>query len=240
MRAQHQRADGVHVIVQSFQTLLEQAAAAPGWKNATGNIRSLDDLLQPAHLEALERHHPGVFAFLAFHPNGDRAVADYVRGGTLSSDSGPGVLVLFVHDVPTGLPTMFDPHALGEWISLDHEEHPAYEMVRLLFAPERVPPLPGIVFFERFTTGAEPLYVHLHDLSDEDAVRRRLRSVFSLVDAASRAGGGFVDRAAAALQKEVVPYQRVEAASMREWLFRGYRLLSRSKGDIVTVLSSFV
>lgn len=232
------------MLVISLTTQLEEAIAAPGVKNASGNIRSFEEFLAPEALVQLEKQHAGIFAFLAFHPRSDRVVTEYVKSGTLASDSGSRILVLFTLDASARFPSRIGHQSFQRWLDLDAEVHPAYQMVRERFLPERVPPLPGIILFGSFSVAAECLYVGLADAEKPEDVRQRLRQLFSLAEESflqkhSGEPGSWVGPLAVKCQGAGLSYIRSGSSSTREWLARAYRFLAEHKGDLVSVLSLF-
>lgn len=231
------------MLVISLNTMIEEAVSSEA-KQLSGNIQSFDDLLKKESLDLLEKHYNGLFAYLAFHPASDQIIVDYVRKGTLSSDSGPNILVLFTLDSEAKWTKAINEKSFGQWLKFDTSNHPSYQLVRVLFANKRVPPLPGIVVFERFTTNREPVYVSLQGLSDEQQVRETLRTVFSFADYAYRntrekPGSSFADIFSVELQKKNLPYHKMGSTSMMEWLVRAYQIVLKYKGDIVGVIGLF-
>jgi hypothetical protein len=220
----------------SFLTILEELAAEGGPKNLSGDIKDAGKLLNPQTLAGLAKIAP-VTAFLAFHPGTDRPVADYVRNGALSADSGPNVLVLFALDVPASAPVPLGADAFASWVDFDARSHPSYDLVRLLFDGSSVPTLPGIVFFQTAGPNADAVYVELEGLAGSVDVQSRLREVLSLADEAGRdpQDDGFGTRLGAKLQSHKIPYRRTRRTSLLEWLIRGYQAAGDRLGDIVSI-----
>lgn len=213
----------------SFATVLEEASS-DGHKHLSGNIEHLDELLDPANLARLGDL-AGLFCFLAYDSRADDAIAEYIRAGTLPDDSGPDILVLFAVDSPAPTPVVVGS---GGWLELQRGTHPAYQLVRGLFHGERVPPLPGLVFFGDLLTEHEAVYVPLRDLPDEQSVRTRLRLLFSLAaDATSNDIKRRLDRLCVALRRSHVSYLKTMRTSMREWLVLGFQLVRAHSGDLV-------
>src|SRR5215472_10903514 len=131
------------MLVISFRTLIQEAMAPPGEKRLSGNIRSTEQLLKTESLSLLEQQHRGPFAFLAFHPEADRPITEYIQQGSLASDSGPNILALFTLSGEATFPTRLTPSSFGDWLEIDSSSHPSYQLIRFLFEPEPVPPLPG-------------------------------------------------------------------------------------------------
>jgi hypothetical protein len=228
------------MLILSLSTVIQEAVAETGLKKLSGNIRSLDELLKPENLAILDERHTGLFAFLAFHPGVDEAVASYVRGGSLASDAGPDTLVLFMLDAEARSAAPLSDNAFGSWLALDTSIHPAYQLVRWLVEPKAPPALPGIVFFKRFTQPDEAVYVSLHGLADAKAVGEQLRNVFSIAERSLRSERqSFAARFAVELQQRKLKYQRSGSTSLREWLVRAYQLAGEHAGDIVSVLGLF-
>jgi hypothetical protein len=222
----------------SFAALIEEAVADHSAKHLSGQVTSFDRLLQEDNLIALEQSSPTVFAFLAFHPTADAAIADYVKQGTLGSDSGTKVLVLFTLDAAA--------HTIGrpltaDGVQIDTGVHPAYEMVRILFAPKPPPPLPGVIFVSRFSGDGPAVYVHLNEATDVAAVRGLLRNVFALAESSygqdenrERFAGSF----AAALQQAQIPHSQSGRTSIREWLVRAVQFAAKHQSDLIAVISA--
>jgi hypothetical protein len=227
------------MIVISLVTLIEESGTSGG-KNLTGNIHSWQRALEPGSLENLEQQHHGIFAFLAFHPRADVFIADYIRGGTFASDTGPHVLALFTLDADARLPVPLAKTAFDSWLEVDTDEHPAYKMIRILFEPKIPPALPGIVFFGTFTGNDGAVYVPLEHCLDETSVRTELRGLFAL---ASHVANEIKDRTkfsgkmAASLQSKRLTYFQSSNLSMRQWLIKSYQFAVDHKADIVAALS---
>jgi hypothetical protein len=226
------------VLVLSLVTQLEEANAFG--KNLSGNIRSFETLLRPENLAALEQAHPGRFAFLAFHPAADGPVTDYVRRGTLSDDSGD-VFTLFTLDAQARWPVKIDHTSFGEWLDVEASTHPAYHLVRMLFAPKPAPPLPGVVFFGSLSGEDEPVFASLQGLDSETEVRERLRTLFSLAHGAlDNRLRPSADALAVALEERRLPFERGGRTSMHQWLIRTMRYLDENKGDLVSAVGLFL
>lgn len=231
------------MLVISLITQIEEAAADVNIRNATGNVLSFETLFSAEGLSNLEKQHDGLICFLAFHPTSDEVIADYIRKGSLASDSGPKILVLFTLDSAARFPVQTSSASFRSWGEIEADLHPSYYMVREMFLPNRVPELPGILFLDRLSAPAECVYVKLSGLDGLD-VLRRLRLVFSLAEEAflKRApysSVSWVDSLASKLQGKEIPYARTGNSSPVEWLLRSYKFLMAHKGDLVSALNYF-
>lgn len=226
----------------SLITLVEESVAeVAGVKGLSGNIKSFDELFQPGRLEALEKVYY-YCAFLAFHPKTDTAVTEYVKNGTLSSDSGPNILTLFTLDTEATWPTPITDQSFTSWLDVEVSNYPAYQMVRMLFEPNQVPPLPGIVFFRSFNSKREAIYIALQELDDVKAVQKRLRVLFSLADEIVRKTkkpDDIQSELAVALQEHRIAFSKTSNTTMSEWIIRSYQFLGDHLGDIVSVVGLF-
>ncbi len=228
----------------SLMTQIEEAVAG-GTKQLSGNIASLDRLLSPESLRILEERHDGLFAFLAFHPGVDKSIAKYVREGTLSSDSGPKIMTLFVLDKKARRATTVNEQSLAEvGVELDTTVHPAYEVVRFLFESKVPPPLPGIAFFERFTTESDVVYVSLQGLKEVGEIHGRLGSLFNLAERAFQSSQetdhAFADELAYRVEMAKLTVYRTGRTSVRQWLVRSVQFIGRYGKDIVSLLTPFI
>jgi hypothetical protein len=218
------------MLVLSLKSQIEQAVnAAPNEWRLSGNA-NVDDLFDPEHARQLDAAFADVaFAFLAFHPGADRAVREYVEGGSLASDAGPNVLALLTLPQEAALPVDVADDAFLGWLQLDAEEQPSYRMIRSLFEPDQAPPLPGIAVFERTAEPCEAVYFSLAGL-DVDGVRDRVRRILGAagharIEHAEQGGRSLADRLAVWGQKERLPVERSKRVSMRQWLVRGYQFV---------------
>jgi hypothetical protein len=226
------------VLVISLRSLLEEAASTG--KYDIGNIEALRNLLDPGNLAKLNEFAEAV-CFLAFHPRGDSAVTDYVRGGTLADDSGPGILVLFTLDEQAPIAIPVSGTSLGVSTELGIGVHPAYQLVRALFDGKPAPALPGLVVFGNLATDTDGVYVPLSHLDTEREVRTHLREVFSDIGFQARAAkpAKFLDDLGVRLSSRGLKYQRTNRRPMREWLLEGFRLTKQNYGDIVGTIGLF-
>jgi hypothetical protein len=230
-----------------LRNLLEQAAASAHIKHLSGEVQVSGELLQPEVLDkVVAQLSPAVLAFLAFHPGVDTPIADYVKAGSLSSDSGRKVFVLFTTDTHVFSPKFSNDAGIFSGdvipgIHIDAGIHPAYEMIRMLFEPDPPPTLPGIALFKDFGD-PEVVYVELTELTSSLEVAQRLREVFALAtEAGSQASDRkFADVVSAKLQKQRIPYRRTGRRSVREWFIRGYQFLWDNRSDIVAAATPFV
>lgn len=230
------------MFVLSFTSLIEETIADENVSNLSGNVSSFDKLIRKESLELLESKHKGLFAYLAFHPNSDPQIVDYIKQGTLSSDSGSNILVLFTLDSEAKWATPISSTSFGAWLNIDNTLHPSYELVRIMFNKNTVPPLPGIVLFEKFTGQREPVYVSLQNYATVYEVNKALRTIFSLADSTfkkSRTNGNFEDLLGLELQKNKFIYQKTGKTSMAEWLVKAYQVVKEHKGDIVNAVKLF-
>lgn len=230
------------VYVLSLQTQLEEAVAGER-KNLSGNVTVPEQLFQEQNQQALEANFPGVFAFIGFHPAVDKNVTSYLQSGSLSSDSGSNILVLFTLDTHATSPVSLNAGSFQRWISLDTSVQPSYTLIRSMFKDPTVLTFPGVVFFEHFIQSQNPVYVPLPDISSEDAVRQHMRKVFALAEKvyllSHKKNKSFLDRFAQALLAEKISYERGGDISAREWFVKALRFLNERRGDIVSIVQLF-
>lgn len=224
-----------------FYMLIESAAAAHGEKHFAGNITNIDTFVKAENLRKLEDQHNGTFAFLAFHPLADAAVAAYAHGDTIASDAGAKVLVLFTEQTDTVTDSIEGGTSSGvAGLRLETGQHPAYIIVRWLFSEKSAPPLPGILLFSRFSGEVSAVFVPLAGL-DEAAVRQRLRKVFSVAATASGAAPDeFADKLGIGLAGCDIDYVKNERLSLGEWLASAWRVVREKKYEIVAAIASFI
>jgi hypothetical protein len=227
------------MFVQSLRTVLEEGLAARSEsKNLSGNVRDMSELLRPETMQALADKVP-MLAFLAFNPSTDKLLADYVLSGGLGVDSGPNLLVLFNLDRPVNRPLRLGSDAFASWLEVESGAHPAYEMVRLLFEPDVVPPLPGIAFFAVGAARQRAVFVAFDQLKSIEELQQQIRQLFSMADAAARSATGMrgIDRLSSALQADRIAHVRTGGISVQEWLVRTQQFLGDNFASIVSVAS---
>ena len=228
--------------VQSLANLLEATLAVPGQKNLTGNIEDIQSVFRPEVFINLEREYPGIFAFLVFHPKLDPGFKDYVSLEGVGAEAGKDILVLFTLETRIHTPKKMTPALLQAGITIQSDEHPAYEFARSLFAP-RQPLLPGVVFFRRLSGLSEPVYVHVADASSTEVVGTNFRRLFLLVNesysASKTSGMEFSDLLAKRLALADLKYERIQSLSVLEVLARSFHTVKRNLKDIAAVVDLF-
>ncbi|MFN0101244.1 MAG: hypothetical protein ACKV2U_04035 [Bryobacteraceae bacterium] len=210
-----------------------------GTKNLAGSITRPEDLVRNAR--ALESLHKGMFAFLAFHPGTDKEVFEYVEKGSLPSDSGPNILVLFFSATEIRMPRIISPKDLGLGINLDLNVHPAYEFTKWLFPVDTMLKLPGLIFFDRVFDVVDAIYLPLSKRSTVSEVAEFCRSAFVLADAVvtQRQRGEPIsfDSLSFELKSNGIEYSRTGSASAGEWLLSAYGFAKKHGGTIASVIA---
>ena len=79
---------------QNLRSLLEAVTATANLKNAAGEIRDPETLLESGALAKLDMRHPGAYVIFLFDALADPSVAAYLATGSLSTDSGSLILAL--------------------------------------------------------------------------------------------------------------------------------------------------
>src|SRR6266496_1582466 len=223
------------MLATSFTSLLEEAALGGAEKRYSGNIADrLDVLFSQDHLEQLESHFD-CFGILAFDPVADRAIVDYLNAGTLPSDSGPRLLVIWSSSESAPAPLPLDSL---DWIDIERRDLVAQELIRQLFAPKPPPALPGIAFVQRISGGDEPIYFPLMNMADEKQIRSFLRRVFEIVNAAPLDDGkAFVNHLAYKAELARMNFRRAGASSSKQWLLRTLRFAKEHASDLISAIS---
>ena len=229
------------MVVLSLRTALEHLSADPHTHELSGQVKNVSELLSEDNLRKLEHSHKGIFAFLAFHPVGDQAITEYLLQGTLSSDSGSTILVLFVIEADARGPRVLSDRDFGSAVEVTEAVHPSYATLQLLFGEVPPPSLPGIAFFDRLGM-TEPVYVRLGGLTNVESVRTRLRDVCAMANGCVRSRSrddpsGFADCFSKALAVKGIPYMRSGRRSLIECLILAARRLFEHRQDLVSVAS---
>jgi hypothetical protein len=229
------------LLVQSIINTLESAVADRSAQNLGGYVKDFDVLFTRSNVECLEAMHEGVFAFFAFHPQLDTAIADYLRLGSLADDTGQHVFALFTLDMPANTPIHLAT-ASSPWLSLTSPSASPVTLIRNLFPTGALPTLPSVVFLERLSITANPVAVSLAGLTTPADVRTRCARV---CDLASRAylrkplPGTFATSFSTLLAADGLEYGRGEPTSIFEWFIKTVRFVHANAGTIVSVVKLF-
>lgn len=208
-------------------------------KNATGSFLSVEQLAQDAGL--LTRKHAGLFAYLAFHPQQDNAVREYVEGQSVCSDAGTSIMVLTMAAQPCGFAEDVTPELLVGKTAVTYARHPAYEIAEWMFPTGRRPLLPGLLIFDQVFDVRDALYVPLAGCEDRKQLGDLCRKAFLFAEEAwTKDKVGWIDRAAARLNKEKIDYQRTGDKSLREWMVNALRVASKAGMSLVALFPKVV
>ena len=225
----------------SLSKLVDEAAYLQdeSSKNLSGSITDPENFERNA--SALESLHRGSFSFIAFHPRTDPAVAEYIERGSLASDSGPNILVLFFSAAEMRFPRNITPNDVNLGVTLDTEVHPAYQFTERLFPTGVRPKLPGLLFFDHVLDANEAVYVPILKQSTAIEVGDFCRSVFILVDDVVKRHKPWervsFDDLSTTLKSKGIEYSRTGETSIGEWLIVAYGFAKKNAGTIVSVVS---
>jgi hypothetical protein len=223
--------------VISFASLLEHAASDKQVKKIGGTVDSWDALLRDDVWKSFDESHEGAYAFLAFHPGIDQTIASYLRAGSLGSDSGSRILVLFTLDKKARWP-LAPERAFPSAVKAVDDSHASYELVRAAIAKRPLSPFPGVLFFARVYTRSEPVFVSVNPSSSAGEVAVFMRQLFSIAEVAlSKATpeSTFASNLAAELAKKGYTYTRGEPSSMTERFYHFVRSIAKHGKDLATV-----
>lgn len=207
-------------------------------KNLSGSIRNsaeFDD-----NRRALQSLHRGLFAFVAFHPQVDQQVADYIEKGSIGSDSGPNILVLFFSAKEIRFPRAITPRDLNIGVDLDMTVQPAYEFAQWLLPAESLPKFPGLIFMDRVVDSIQAVYVPIQKHATADEVADFCRSVFALANHVMKKNAEdplSIESLILKLKSDGFEYTRSGEASVGEWLISAYQFAQRHRATIVTLIS---
>lgn len=112
---------------------------------------------------------------MAFHPKSDHLISEYIEYGSLGSDAGKQILVLFIATQMSS-PTPINKENL-EFIQIDDSTHPAYDAIKHLF-PGSTVSLPGIAFFDSFLEPKDSIYVPLNETTTVGEVLHYVEKYF--------------------------------------------------------------
>ena len=191
---------------------------------------------------ALQSLHRGLFSFVAFHPGVDTSVREYIEKGSIASDSGPNILVLFYSVKDIRFPRAIATKDLVVGVELDMNVHPAYEFAQWLLPGQSLPSFPGLFFMDRVVDSIDAVYVPLAKHSTAQEVTDFCRSVFVLANQVlkERAVDESLDALSVALKRNGYEYTKTSDTTAREWLLTLYQFSKKHGATIASVISKVV
>jgi hypothetical protein len=227
----------------SFSKLIEEAVYLqnPSTKNLAGSITDAKDFHD--HRQALQAFHRGLFSFLAFHPTIDAPVAEYVEKGSIASDSGPKILVLFFAAKDMRFPRAVTAKDLNLGVNLDQNVHPAYEFAEWLLPAKSLPKFPGLMFMDNVVESIEAVYVPIAKHSNAIEVADFCRAIFALANHIKMKDPNepfSMDSFSASLRLAGIDYTRSGKGSGNEWLVVAYQFAKKHGASIASVVAKVV
>jgi hypothetical protein len=217
---------------QPLRPLLEALLADPDFSNLTGEVQRANDLLKSDAMARLDARHIGVFALFVFNEKVDHVVAQYLASGSLASDVGVHVFVLYESaPKPRRVPSMN-----MDGLVRVQAENPLVAFARVLF-PNQHLTLPGILVVERLSQSGEAVFISLD--GDATSFNARIRRILSTVDqeSAQRASDrSFAYSLGIKLSAQGVSYLRSGGISYQEQLVGILRTLWESKRDLLAII----
>lgn len=229
----------------SLSKLLQESVITHGEdkiRYSSGGIQSLEKLLRPENIRTFESLHNGIYCFLAFHPKIDNIVSDYIKIGSLGSDAGRQIMVLFIATSEMRTPKQVEKSDWDFGIELETSIHPAYEAVEILFPGKKVN-LPGLVFFDRLSEPKNSVYLPLSEVESVSNLASLCRTIFTIANNSFNTSidkrQDFAELFSVQLEKKRIRYERSQKTAFREWLVKIYNKVYDHRADIISVVSTF-
>lgn len=226
-------------ITFTLRHLAETALASNDRNNASGDVQSIERLLSPDTLHALDAAHQGVYAFIAYDADTDKALSEYVTAGHLENHATSSVLALYISD-PNASWEADWPQDLPTGLISGQRTHASYLYVRACFR-DKPPRLPGVLLLARLSTPSEPIFVSVATVPSDrltDFMNELLHYVTTLVAQGNPAEHFAEAFAAGAAKSDWLHsrYQRRGSSSSQENLMRLWGWLLRNGKDLIGVL----
>jgi hypothetical protein len=225
------------VPAQRFRGLLQLSVEDRNHKRLSGPIQSVEKLLEPGTLEALDSHFGGAYAIVLHDPAADEAIDGYLNGGSAAGDSGKSVMLLFEPVAQAAAPPAdLSGLGLGEVAG----SRPLIDFARAMF-PGTALALPGILVLPRLSAPGNPLYVPLRGAGGEAEVTGSIRSLLAIIAAQAAVGGTLdTDSVGRALALKGIAYSRGSLRSPTELLLIAVRALWDSRKDLAAIIGAGV
>lgn len=223
--------------ILSVSSLIEEAAFGnTTFRRDSGNIASLEEMLKAENVLKFENEY-NAFAFLSFHPNGDKNVIEYLSSQTIADDSGPDILVLFIFPSKT-TSLKYITKSDFENIQIRKSNLDSSTLLNEIFEGKKTPILPGITFFKNFNAINEAVYFSLEGLSSNE-IRQKLRKIFSIVNnlISNKTDKNFSAALASKSQLKKLDPILSNKTSMRLWLIKAFQYVGKHFSDIVAILN---
>lgn len=221
----------------SVSSLIEEAALGNTFfRRDSGNVSSLEEMLKAENVLKFENEYKA-FAFLSFHPNGDKNIIEYLSTQTIAEDSGPDILVLFIYPSKTTSLKIINENDFKK-IQIQKSKLDSSILLNEIFERKETPVLPGITVFKNFNSMNETIYFSLENLSS-DEIRQKLRKIFSIVNniISTESSANFSTALASSSQlKKLYPIIS-NKTSMRIWLIKAFQYVEKHFSDIVATIS---
>lgn len=208
-----------------------------GVKNATGMIRDWEKLLQPETIERLRAQHQGVICYLAFDSLMDTELLNYIQTGSLSSEAGDEVLILFSINKIVESMTMIEEEELKEIIEFDHKENVNHKVLQAYFNDASYQALPGLLIFDNIANSKNSIYVPLNKTAHPQQLDG-LRKVLEIIHQQIGKRGfksSLIDAIATDLVREKLEYEKNNNYSFGEGIILFYRILMKAKSDLISI-----
>lgn len=210
------------------------------FKSASGSIKNFENF--DANRRALQSLHRGLFSFVAFHPGLDTSVAEYIEKGSIASDSGPNILVLFFSTKDIRFARAIAEKDLVVGLELDLNVHPAYEFAQWLLPNTSIPQFPGLIFMDHVVDSIEALYVPIARHATVLDVSDFCRSVFTLANQVLKRCevSEFLNAFCIELKRNGFEYTKNGNTTVGEWLITAYQFSKKHGANIASVISKVV
>ena len=206
-----------------------------GVKKATGLVREWESLLDVKVVEQLRERHKGVFCFLAFDSEFDSDIFSYIKTGALSAESGDNILILYIVNKIVETLTKVDDDEADSLFEFNNKSSTNQKILAFVFGDKGHFSLPGLLIFDNVSNSNKSIYVPL--INKYSNKIDCLRKVVELVGKNyNKSNEGIINKLGVTLSTENIEYQKNVKYSFGECIIMMYKLLLKTKSDLISIL----
>lgn len=209
-------------------------------KNATGLIKDVELLLNSNAIESLQKKHKGIFCYLALDTQIDSELYEYIKTGSLASESGDNLIILYSINTNINSIKVIENDKLQDFFDFDYKSNINIEIIQALYGDNLIPSLPGLLVFDNLPNSIKSIYIPFMDSkfgNNLNCLREVIRILRKSCQNDYNPNKSIIEEVSIQVAISNINYHKNSKYNFKEHIINIYRNLIKIKGDLISLIA---